>query len=129
MLSTKATPEGTLNYTYDAAGNLASMTTADGNVSIEYTWDELNRLSTVVDHRLSGSNTTTYTYDPASNLATATYPNGIQSTFSYATLNRLTGQSSRLGSYSYQLGQTGTAPAPRSRTAARSPGTMTASTG
>jgi YD repeat-containing protein len=103
----KATPEGTLNYTYDTAGNLASMTSSDGNVSAAYTWDELNRLSTVVDHRLNGSNTTTYTYDAANNLATATYPNGVQATFSYDTLNRLTGQSSRLGNYSYQLGPTG----------------------
>jgi RHS repeat-associated protein len=106
-LTMKATPEGTLNYTYDAAANLASMTSSDGNVSADYTWDELNRLSTVVDHRLNGSNTTTYTYDPASNLATATYPNGVQSTFSYDTLNRLTGQTSRIGNYSYQLGPTG----------------------
>jgi YD repeat-containing protein len=110
-LTMKATPEGTLNYTYDAASNLASMTSSDGNVSAAYTWDELNRLSTVVDHRLNGSNATTYTYDAASNLAAAAYPNGVQATFSYDTLNRLTGQSSRLGNYSYQLGPTGYAQA------------------
>jgi len=103
----KATPEGTLNYAYDAAGNLASMISSDGNLSVGYTWDELNRLSTVVDHRLNGSNTTTYTYDASNNLAAAAYPNGIQATFSYDTLNRSTGQSSRLGNYSYQLGPTG----------------------
>jgi RHS repeat-associated protein len=83
-------------------GGLTTTATA-----IDYTWDELNRLGTVVDHRLNGSNTTTYTYDAASNVATATYPNGVQSTFSYDTLNRLTGQASRVGSYSYQLGPTG----------------------
>jgi RHS repeat-associated protein len=106
-LTMKTTPEGTLNYTYDAAGDLASMTSSDGNVSAAYTWDELNRLSAVVDHRLNGSNSTTYTYDSANNLATATYPNGIQSTFSYDTLNRLTGEASRIDNYSYQLGPTG----------------------
>ena len=106
-LTMKATPEGTLDYTYDAAANLASMTSSDGNVSVNYTRDELNRLSAVVDHRLNGSNTTTYTYDPASNVGTATYPNGVESTFSYDALNRLTGQTSRLGNYSYQLGPTG----------------------
>lgn len=57
------------------------MTSSDGNVSVDYAWDELNPLSTVVDHRLNGSNTTTYAYDSASNLATATYPNAIQTTF------------------------------------------------
>jgi YD repeat-containing protein len=56
-----------------------------------YTYDSLDRLSTVVDNRLqSGQNTTTYTYDPASNVATVTYPNGLRSTFTYDPLNRLT---------------------------------------
>lgn len=61
----------------------------------------------MVFNRLNGSNTTTYTYDPASNLATVAYPNGIQATFSYDTQKRLTGQTSRLGDYSYGLGPTG----------------------
>ena len=111
------------------AGNLASMTSSDGNLSVAYTWDELNRLSTMVDNPLNGSNTTTYTYDSASNVATGTYPNGVQTTFSYDTLDRLTGQASRIGCYSYQLGPTGNRTLLRSRTAARSRGTLTASTG
>ncbi len=99
-LITKATPEGTLSYTYDAAGNVASMTSSNANgISVAYQYDELNRLAKVID----GANATTYTYDPASNLATATYPNGQQSTFAYDSLNRLTG----LNQYSYQLGPTG----------------------
>ena len=91
-LTAKATPEGTLNYTYDAAGNVASVSSSNANgVSVGYTYDSLNRLSTVVDNRLgSGQNTTTYTYDTASNVATATYPNNVQSTFHYDPLNRLT---------------------------------------
>jgi YD repeat-containing protein len=49
-------------------------------VWVEYTYDSLNRLSTVVDHALpAGQQTTTYAYDPAGNLVTATYPNGLQS--------------------------------------------------
>jgi YD repeat-containing protein len=44
-------------------------------------------LSTVVDNRLSGSNTTTYSYDGSSNLATASYPNGLQTTFAYLVRN------------------------------------------
>jgi YD repeat-containing protein len=54
-----------------------------------YTWDDQNRLSTVVDGNLSGQNTTTYSYDNASNLAAAQYPNGLTSTFTYDALNRL----------------------------------------
>ena len=60
-------------------------------VSVAYTYDGLNRLSTVVDNRLQGSNTTAYTYDNASNVATVKYPNGLTSTFTYDPLNRLAG--------------------------------------
>ena len=104
-LTSKATQHGTLSYTYDAAGNVASMTSSNPNgISVAYTYDQLNRLVTVVDNHLAaGQNTTTYAYDPASNLATATYPNGQQSTFGYDTLNRLTA----MNGYSYQLGPTG----------------------
>jgi RHS repeat-associated protein len=103
-LITKQTPEGTLNYAYDAAGNLASMTSGDGNVSVSYTWDTLNRLSTVADSRLG---TTTYTYDAANNVVTAAYPNGVQSTLNYDQLNRLTSLVTPTTGYLYQLGATG----------------------
>jgi len=99
-LSSKATQWGTLSYTYDAAGNVASMNSSNLNgISVAYQYDELNRLAKVID----GPRTTTYSYDPASNLATVTYPNGLQSTFAYDSLNRLTG----LNQYSYQLGPAG----------------------
>jgi RHS repeat-associated protein len=104
-LITKATPQGTLTYMYDRAGNVASMQSSNPHgVSAAYTYDNLNRLATVVDNNLpTGQNTTTYTYDPVSNLATATYPNGLQSTFVYDDLNRLRS----LNGYQYQLGPTG----------------------
>jgi RHS repeat-associated protein len=107
-ITSKATPEGTLNYTYDAAGHVASISSVNMNgASMSYTYDDLDRLSTVVDNRLSGNNTTTYSYDNASNVATVTYPNGVQSTFTYDTLNRVTGLSSQPASYTYQRGPTG----------------------
>jgi RHS repeat-associated protein len=108
-LATKATPQGTLSYTYDPAGNVATMQSSNANgVSVAYTYDSLNRLATVVDNRLpAGANTTTYTYDPASNLATVTYPNGLQSTFQYDDLNRVTGLNNGKASYAYTLGPTG----------------------
>jgi YD repeat-containing protein len=110
-ITAKATLEGTLNYIYDAAGNVASIVSSNPNgVSLSYTYDNVGRLSTVVDNRLTGSNTTTYSYDPASNLATAVYPNQSQSqpfTFTYDTLNRLTALSTPVSSYTYQLGAVG----------------------
>jgi RHS repeat-associated protein len=105
-ITSKATPEGTLGYTYDAAGHVASITSSNTNgASASYSYDELNRLSTLVDNRLGS--TTSYSYDPASNLATATYPNGLKSTFTYDPLNRLTALNAGTASYAYQLGPTG----------------------
>jgi RHS repeat-associated protein len=108
-LVTKQTPQGTLSYTYDPAGNVATMQSSNVNgVSVAYTYDSLNRLATVVDNRLpAGANTTSYSYDPASNLATVTYPNGLQSAFTYDDLNRVTAMNAAKASYSYTLGPTG----------------------
>jgi YD repeat-containing protein len=85
---------------------VASITSSNTNgASASYSYDELNRLSAVVDNRLGS--TTSYSYDPASNLATATYPNGLKSTFTYDPLNRLTALNAGTASYTYQLGPTG----------------------
>jgi RHS repeat-associated protein len=115
-LTMKQTPEGMLNYTYDLAGNVASIYSSSlHGASMSYTYDSLNRLSTVVDNNLpAGQNTTTYAYDSASNLVTVTYPNQLQSTIQYDSLNRLTSlntatttSSTPVSSYSYTLGATG----------------------
>jgi YD repeat-containing protein len=80
QLTTKATPEGTLSYTYNAIGKLATIASSNSNgMSVAYTYDSQDRLSTVVDNRLpTGHNATTYTYDPSSNVATATCPNTLK---------------------------------------------------
>jgi len=112
-LITKATPEGTLSYTYDAAGHVASIQSSNAHgASVAYSYDVQNRLSTVVDNRMSGNNTTTYTYDPANNLSTASYPNGVQSAMTYDALNRITGlaassSAAEVSGYTYQRGPTG----------------------
>jgi RHS repeat-associated protein len=77
-------------------------------VWVEYTYDSLNRLSTVVDHALPmGQQTTAYTYDSASNLATVTYPNGLQSQFTLDNLNRVTSLNNAKLIYDYELDATG----------------------
>jgi RHS repeat-associated protein len=107
-LSSKATPEGTLNYTYDAGGNLTSMASSNANgTSVSYGYDDFNRLISVIDNRLPGSNTTTYAYDPANNLATATYPNGLLTQFQYDRLNRVSGSAAQVSGYSYQRNAVG----------------------
>jgi YD repeat-containing protein len=81
----------TLTYTYDGDSHVLSITSSNANgASVSCTYDCLNRLSTVMDNRLGGSqNTTTYTYDTANNLVTETLPNNLQSTFQYDPENRL----------------------------------------
>src|SRR5262249_34179515 len=112
-LKTKVTPQGTLTYTYDAARNVASINSSNANgASVNYTWDELNRLASVIDNRApSGQNTTTYTYDPASNIASVTYPNRLAAAFTHDSLNRLTPlpitRNSTVASYTYGLGPAG----------------------
>ncbi|MGA9129688.1 MAG: chitobiase/beta-hexosaminidase C-terminal domain-containing protein, partial [Terracidiphilus sp.] len=90
-LTSKVTPEGTLRYTYYASGKVESITSSNANgTSVSYTYDDLNRLSTVVDGHLQGNQTTAYSYDTASNVAEVTYPNNLTSKFTYDALNRLT---------------------------------------
>ena len=109
LLVSGCNAQGALGYTYDAAGNVTSMTLSNPNgVSVAYTYDSLNRLATVVDNRLPvGRNTTTYSYDAAGNLVTATYPNGVQSTLTYDDLNRVTAMDAGSASYNYTLGPAG----------------------
>jgi YD repeat-containing protein len=53
-----------LSYTYFPTGKVETIASSNPHgVSTAYTWDDQNRLSTVVDGNLSGQNTTTYTYD------------------------------------------------------------------
>lgn len=112
-LSSKQTPFGTLNYTYDEAGNIETLRSSNSNgVSVDYDYDELNRLSSVKDNRLSGNQTTGYTYDAVGNLQSYTYPNQVTTSYAYNNLNRLTtmtvsNASSNLASYQYTLGAAG----------------------
>jgi RHS repeat-associated protein len=77
-------------------------------VWVEYTYDSLNRLSTVVDHSLpAGQQTTMYAYDPAGNLVTATYPNGLQSSFTLDSLSRVTSLNNAKLIYEYTLDAAG----------------------
>ena len=89
-LTSKATPQGTLSYTYDPNGNVLSVRSSNANgVALDYRYDALNRLDQVTDTRLSPG-VTSSGYDPASNLTTTTQPNGVLTTATYNDVNRLT---------------------------------------
>jgi len=112
-LTSQATPQGTLTYSYDAAGNLQTVRSSNQNgVTVDYSYDEVNRLQTVKDNNLAaGSNTTSYAYDDVGNLAGYTYPNGVATAYTYNSLNRLTNltlsKTATLASFAYTLGNAG----------------------
>jgi RHS repeat-associated protein len=90
-LLTKATPQGTLTYAYDPAGNILSLNSSNpGGASMVYTYDPLNRLDSVTD----ASGKTTYSYDAVGNLSSFAYPNGVSTSYAYNSLNRLTSMQS-----------------------------------
>ena len=55
--------------------------------------------------------TTSYSYDPAGNLSGYVHPNGVQTSYTYDTLNRSTymaiSKTTTLGTVSYTLGRVG----------------------
>ncbi len=122
-LKTKVTPEGTLNYTYDAHGNLLTITSSNTNgASMTYTYDVLNRLASAKDNRVAAqggpSTPTTYGYDAAGNLSGYAYANALQTGNVFDALNRLTqtctatsapacSAGTKLASYAYTLGNAG----------------------
>jgi RHS repeat-associated protein len=79
-----------------------------GGASDTYTYDQLERLSTVTD----ASGATTYSYDAVGNLQNFSYPNGVTHAYSYDTLNRLTQvgaakNANSISHYAYTLGVAG----------------------
>ncbi len=67
-------------------------------ITVTYSYDVLNRLSTVIDNRLAtGANTTTSVYSPTSALKSVTLPNTAQTTYGYDPLDRLTSLTARTG--------------------------------
>ncbi len=87
LLQKANTQLGNLNYAYDPAGNLTSITGPNG-YSVAYHWDALNRLDGVGD-TTDGVDPTRYTYDNPGNLSTVAYPNGIVTTYNYNSRNQL----------------------------------------
>ena len=113
-LISKVTPQGTLTYTYTAVGNIVTVRSSNAEgVSVDYAYDNLNRLQTVTDNNLAnGQNQTSYGYDQVGNLQTVILPNQVETTYQYNNLNRLTNViTAKLGtpiaSYAYSLGAAG----------------------
>jgi YD repeat-containing protein len=109
-LISKVTPVGTLTYTYDDASNLKTVRSANTNgVSVDYSYDTLNRVSSVLDNRRN--KITTYAYDNVGNLQSYIYGNGVRTMHTFDALYRLTNLTSATGdalsSFTYTLGAAG----------------------
>ena len=111
-LLTKETPQGTLTYNYDRTGSLLSMRSSNTEgVSVDYTYDDMNRLQSVIDNRIPAG-TNTYTYDAVGNLKSDLRPNSVKTDYTYNAVNRLVNMVVNKGAtphagYSFTLDRTG----------------------
>jgi RHS repeat-associated protein len=111
-LLAKATPQGTLVYSNDAAGNVVSIRSLNANgAAMFYSYDALNRVTNVFDPHHGA---TVYAYDAVGNLGGYVYPNGVLTVMAYDSLNRVTNvgsvdtaQFTPLSSFTYHRGPAG----------------------
>lgn len=103
-------PGVTLNYAYDANGNVTGVWSSTANgVNLAYGYDPLNRLTNVL---ASGSAAAGYGFDNAGNLQSMSYGNGVTNVYQYDALNRTTNLTAStvsgvIAQFAYQLGTSG----------------------
>jgi RHS repeat-associated protein len=83
----------TVAYGYDLGGNPLTLT-LNGTVLVNYGPDDASRLTTIT----RGSNIFTFGYDSANRRTSLAAPNGINTSYTYDNLNRLTNLTASLGS-------------------------------
>ena len=85
-LMSEQTPQGTVGYTYDAAGRRQTMTPGS-QATVTYTFDAANRLTSLVQ----GLETVRLGYDAGDRRTSVTLPNGVIEAYSYDSANELLG--------------------------------------
>ncbi len=107
-LASVASPTGSVSYTFDDAGNRATMTTR--GVTATYGYDAADRLASVARPDLG---TFSFGYDFDGRLTSLTRPNGVTSTNTYDTAGRLwtltykNSGSTTIAAYAYTLDAAG----------------------
>ena len=84
-LTSETTPEGTVSYSYDAAGRRETMTVA-GQPMVSYSYDNAGRLAGMTQSAVSVS----AAYDAADRRTSLTLPNGVTVEYAYDAASRLT---------------------------------------
>jgi RHS repeat-associated protein len=102
----KTTPQGSLTYAFDLAGNVLSVVSSNQNgTNTGYAYDANNRLSGVTDN--AGGGTTSYVYDATNQMLSTTYPNGVVHANTFDARDRVTALVvSRAGAPIANYGQT-----------------------
>jgi RHS repeat-associated protein len=85
-ITSEATQQGTVSYSYDALGRRTTMS-VPGQSTTVYTYDDANRLIRIAQ----GSLTVTMDYDAAGRPTSVTFPNGAVTQYSYDGASRITG--------------------------------------
>lgn len=99
----------TVKYGYDDNGNVTTLTYPDGH-QVEYTYDGLNRMTSVSDWN---KKTINYTYRKDSKLCRVDYPNGMHTDYDYDKAGRLVGKKTILSNgtvvagYEFELDNVG----------------------
>jgi RHS repeat-associated protein len=79
------TPQGTVEYQYDAIGRRTTMT-VNGQIPVSYQYDSASRLTQVAQ----GTQVVGLGYDAAGRRTSLSYPNGVNTTYTYDFASRLT---------------------------------------
>ncbi len=85
-LTEEAFPQGTIQQSYDAAGNHTGLTYPGGGKA-SYTYDAASRMTAAT---APGGAETTYAYDKLDRITETTYPNGAGEAFAYDPIGRVT---------------------------------------
>jgi RHS repeat-associated protein len=96
-LTSETTPQGTVGYTYDNVGRRLTMT-VPGQSTVNYCWDNANRLNGVSQQPCPNNPTIGFQYDNANRRTTLTLPNGVTVAYSYDNDSRVKGLTYTAGS-------------------------------